>query len=607
MGRFFTVLALATILAVAIFQTHKAAHRFTSPLVLSSGHSDEKCNSTRPFKWEEIEPSSELTDWVECYEEFTCARLEVPLNYSDPHGEKAVLALIRDASPLGSNSDKYAGPILYNPGGPGGSGVGLILRWAKGFRAIVGPTFDLIGFDPRGVAASTPRANFFTTEVERQLWVSRKPYGDVIVDGQEARSWAQYQLLNPLIEAQGKENNDYLKHINTENTARDMLYITEKFGWKKLKYMGFSYGTILGSTFASLFPDKIERMVIDGVMDVDNYYDTLWDRNLLDIEATMQAFFDGCYAAGAVICPFWESSPRLIEEALNTLYETVRKEPIAVQLTPGHYGVVDYELLRSTVFQSLYSPYAKFPLLAKALDDLKTNGDGRAIFKLSGGAADKVSCSTCDPDKYTFNEVDEALYSIACNDGAYVDSGLDAFLEYSDHLKRLSPWAEAWQWIRSSCAAYPKYPKTHYQGPVGAANTSFPLLVIGNTADPVTPLWAAKKIGNRFGGAVVLTQESAGHCSLSAPSVCTANIMGEYMREGTLPKEGTVCKTDSPIFGPAIMAENQDRGDQVPLVGDEGVETNSMSLDDMLLWMTLEEIVRDDSRSKWKVGPLQLA
>ncbi|KAH8834185.1 TAP-like protein-domain-containing protein, partial [Flagelloscypha sp. PMI_526] len=510
-------------------------------------------------------PSSELKNWVKCYEEYTCARLEVPLNYSDPHGEKAVLALIRDASPLGPNSAQYAGPILYNPGGPGGSGVGLILGWAKGFRAIVGPAFDLIGFDPRGVAASTPRANFFTTEVERQLWVARKPHGNIIVDGQEARLWAQYQLVNPLIEAQDKKNNDYLKHINTENTARDMLYITEKFGWEKLKYMGFSqhglilfrYGTILGSTFASLFPDKIERMIIDGVMDADSYYNTLWDKNLLDIEATMETFFDGCYAAGANICPFWNSSPHLIEEALNTLYDTVRKEPIPVQLSPGHYGVVDYELLRKAVFRSLYSPYAKFPALAKALDDLKSNGDGRAIFELFGGAADKVSCSTCDPDKYTFNEVEEASCAIACNDGANVDSELDTLLEYSGYMREQSPWADAWVWIHSSCTAYPSYQKKHYQGPVGAANTSFPLLVIGNTADPVTPLWAAKKIGNRFGGAIVLTQESAGHCSLSAPSVCTANIMGEYMRHGTLPKEGTVCKTDSPIFKPALVAENE--------------------------------------------------
>ncbi|KAH8809618.1 TAP-like protein-domain-containing protein [Flagelloscypha sp. PMI_526] len=547
MGRFFAPLGVALALTLLFMGGGWSGNYFSSfdleSTPLEQPGSSQQCNSTRDFKWEEIEPKSELA-WVDCFELFTCARLEVPLNYSDPEGAKAIIALIRLASPLEPSSPDYAGPILYNPGGPGGSGVDFLRGFGPQMRVIVGPTFDLVSFDPRGVAATQPRANFFTTEVERQLWMTGTK--NAIPESQIPGSWAHYQLLSPLIEEQNRAGNDYLKHINTENTARDMLYITEKYGYEKLKYMGYSYGTILGSTFASLFPDKIERMIIDGVMDADTYYDATWNKNLLDIEATMQSFFDGCYAAEPTGCPFWMPSPTLIKEELDRLYSSVREAPIPVRLSSGSYGVVDYELLRVVVFRALYKPWGTFPKLAQALQDLK-NGDGTTIFAMSDYAQTQVTCS-CDANQYTFTSVLDASNAIACNDAFNVAPNLDAFLTFSKKFRELYPWADTWDRHFMQCAAYPGYEKTHFQRPVGATNTSFPILFISNTADPVTPLLSAKKIQKRFGSSALLTQNSPGHCSLSAPSICTAKIVREYMTEGKLPEEGTVCQVDSPIF-----------------------------------------------------------
>ncbi|KAH8826667.1 TAP-like protein-domain-containing protein [Flagelloscypha sp. PMI_526] len=515
-------------------------------MLLKDANGDQCTNTTREFKWETIEPSADL-NWVDCFSGYSCARLQVPLDYSQPNGEQAIIALTRQVSPNGPDAPDYAGPILINPGGPGSSGTDFIHRAAPSLRVLLGPTFNLVSFDPRGVAASAPRANFFTTEVERKLWEgSRK---ETLLKEQRPLNWAQRQMLTPLIEGKNTAGSGYLKSLTTENTARDMLYIIGKYGWKQLKYLGYSYGTVLGMTFASLFPDRIERMIIDGVVDADDYYATTWQNNLLDTDSTMQAFFDGCYSAGISGCPFWQSSPSLIKNELDALYDHVIEAPVPVPISSNRYGVVDYEVLRSAVFSSLYSPYALFPFLARALAALRS-GDGSTIIQFSEASQEKVSCS-CDSNQYTFTSVRDAQYAIACNDGATVDASLDGFLEYSDELRNKSSWADSWERIRLFCSAYPHWEKSHFQGPVGATNTSFPLLLIGNTADPVTPLEGAKKMAKRFGGAVVLTQNSPGHESTAAPSTCTANVIREYMVNGILPADGTVCEVDRPIWTPA--------------------------------------------------------
>ncbi|KAJ7785006.1 hypothetical protein DFH07DRAFT_934914 [Mycena maculata] len=448
-----------------------------------------------------IVPREELV-WHDCYSDRQCARLKVPLDYSNPDATSAAIAMIRMHSIVPHNSSDYRGPILINPGGPGLSGVDTIQTRGAEISTIVGPEFDVIGFDPRGTSRSTPRVSFFESRSEREVWV-RSPdnlYTLSMNASADAlpRAWAQGIIEGQLA---GARDDGSLRFINTDHTARDMLRIVQAHGREKLQYWGFSYGSILGATFAAMFPDNIERLVIDGVADSENYFATEWTNNINDTEKTWGAFVNGCVAAGPQGCAFFSPTATELEANVDKIYASLRARPIPVR-TDTSFGVVDYSMMRST-------------------------GNGTALFKMSGRAAFKCSC---DPSEFRFETVFDGGIAVRCNDGKRMPGSYEDVLEHYQNMSKLSSWADVWQSVRLACAAWPKFPKNHFQGPF-VANTSFPLLLVATTADPVTPLGAAKKMAQGFTGSIVLVQDSAG-----------------YFLNGTLPEPGTVCPVIAPPF-----------------------------------------------------------
>ncbi|KAK7022954.1 hypothetical protein VNI00_016844 [Paramarasmius palmivorus] len=439
--------------------------------------------------WASIDPQKELA-WVKCYDgTFECGRLQVPLNYSDPDGQSAAIALIRIKSNVSADSADYLGPILFNPGGPGGSGVDLVRSAGQSLATVVGPQFDIVSFDPRGVARSTPKVSWYETRVERQLW-SRLPTKELNHSSDSVASyWASSQIVGQLA---AERASDVLPYIQTDHTARDMLSITEAYGQEKIQYWGFSW-------------DKIERMIIDGVVDVNDYYTGVRKNNIVDAEKGLQFFFRDCHSAGPELCAFYESSPEAIEQRLNRLYDSVVRAPVPVR-TERSYGLVDYERLRGTLFRGLYSSFDTWAALAVGLADLEA-GDGTTLYKLT--ETEPFECS-CDPLEHAFDSIGEADITIGCNDGAVVPESLEeAEKHYQNVLEVSRSWGSVWASVRIGCSGWPKVPKTFFRGPV-MGNTSHPLLVIGNTADPVTPLEAAKTVSQVFPGSVVLQQDSAG-------------------------------------------------------------------------------------------------
>lgn len=496
------------------------------------------------FDWSNVTPSKEL-HWVPCFTGRQCARLLVPMDHINPSGIQGAIALIRKPSPLGPDHPDYRGPILFNPGGPGGSGIRILAENGDQLAKIVGPQFDLVSFDPRGVGASIPRASFYKSNFERLLWSSGL---GVINDADVSRHWAKMKVIN----AMTRENDDGgLRHINTDQTARDMLSIVHAHGREKLQYWGFSYGTVLGSTFAAMFPDKVERLIIDGVCDAEDYYATLWSKNLIDTDKGIDAFVAGCHEAGPVGCHFWAPTNTAVRHNMTNLFDSVRRQPVSVASSTGPHGVVDIDLLEGVVFSALYKPYAAFPLLAEALAAL-AQGDGSVVLKMAGGI-DPLQC----PAESRTEPVGDAQAAILCNDGAEIPSDLESTQKYVAMMKKSSPrWGPIWSGIRMNCIDWPKFPKTNFRGPFNAT-TSHPLLVIGNTADPVTPLWAAKKMSAGFTDSVVLTQDSPGHCSISAPSTCTQTHIRKYLVDGTLPDPDTICPTDTPIFANQLVVPSE--------------------------------------------------
>ncbi|KAG7091884.1 hypothetical protein E1B28_008285 [Marasmius oreades] len=520
--------------------------------------------------WVNIKPSNDLR-WMDCYPGgFQCARLLVPLDYNNPGKDTAAIALVRLPASVPTNSSEYLGPILFNPGGPGGSGVDLVRALGANFTSVLGDQFDIVGFDPRGVSRSTPRVSFYESRVERKLWatagVGELNHSAITVGS----SWARNKITGQLAV---ERDRNVLAHINTDHTARDMLRITEAHGREKLQYWGFSYGTVLGSTFAAMFPDKVHRLVIDGVVDVsDDYYTTKWTTNLRDTDNVLQWFFKDCLKAGLENCAFYEPSIEAMNTKLNDLYSAIIHSPVSVK-TNSSYGIVDYARVRSTIFRAFYKPFAIWPMLATGLQDL-VDGNGTALYNILDNS--RFRCS-CDPLEHAFDSVEDATTAIACNDGDPIPSGLEDAFEHYREVLRVSEWGSVWAGIRMTCGGWsPDIPKTQFRGPI-VGNTSFPLLLIGNTADPVTPLWAAHKVSKGFPGSVVLSQDSAGHCSLSAPSICTARAVREYFVNGTLPKDGTIC----PVVGTPFVPSPEKRlgGADSPVVDSGSQNQAPLGLD----------------------------
>ncbi|KAJ7930564.1 hypothetical protein B0H13DRAFT_1484446, partial [Mycena leptocephala] len=197
-----------------------------------------------------------------CYSGFQCSLLEVPLDYSSAEAGTASIAIAR--YPANCTKSDYRGPILLNPGGPGGSGVDYVVESGAAFATIIGEQFDLVGFDTEvrfRVSYSTPAVSFFQTPAERALWMP--PTSNIVFPALNqtadaiAQQWARAQIVGQL--ATNRNEGSYMQYMTTDNTARDMLRITEAFGFEKLQYGVVSdncssHGSVLGATFAAMFP-----------------------------------------------------------------------------------------------------------------------------------------------------------------------------------------------------------------------------------------------------------------------------------------------------------------------------------------------------------------
>ncbi|ESK91968.1 alpha beta hydrolase fold family [Moniliophthora roreri MCA 2997] len=514
-----------------------------------------------PFDWDSVQPSDAL-NWVDCFTELQCARFNVPLNYSDTSAGAATLAMIRIPSNLSTTDENYRGPILFNPGGPGVSGVDAMVTEGKQLATLFGPEFDIVSFDPRGVGRSTPQLAFFSSEVEKAFWDLNDPAVNsvnvsTIADG-IPRLWAHSQILGQLAR---DHDTGILPHLTSDNVARDMLKIVEEHNRTNINFYGISYGTALGATFAAMFPDRIERMILDGVLETTGYYSGDWSAQLDDTDKSLQLFFDSCFTAGPSACAFHAnaSSPDEIKSSFFNLLESVRLNPIPVYNGPSSaYGIVDFASVKSAVQVALGSPYTVFPVLAQGLALLAT-GNGSVIFQLTGqevyGTLPANVSALNAP--YTVERQREAEIAISCTDMLEITDGPEDLLTYFESIKNVSTFVDLLLPQRTHCSGWQVNPD-HFIGPI-TGNTSVPILFIGNTADPVTPVSAAKTMSEKFPGSVVLTQDSGGHTSLAAPSACTAGHIQDYVRTGTLPPQDTVCPIDVQLFSqapPTILARS---------------------------------------------------
>ena len=446
------------------------------------------------FNWSTISPTSELI-YEDCYKGLECSRLEVPLDWSNlSNPNKVVLAIARLPAVVNESDPSFGGTIVLNPGGPGGSGIDLIVKTGRWLQKIVDSDkhFELLSFDPRGVHYTTPPSACFGDPLSRQVWdLKNKATGPVDLTQEVIDiKWSAYEGLGKLCEerADFPDGSSILKYSSTPLVARDMVAIIDKLddrlrktlraqanvlerpndkngelqdvlasaGDKSqekplLQYWGFSYGTILGNYFATLHPDRIGRMILDGVADANDYHGSPgWVTNLVDADAVLDSFYSYCYDGGDR-CPLYrkaDKGPQDIEGRVNALLERLLINPMAT-VHNGTTELITFADLRMQFVSALYGPLQYFPGLAQVLADLMFGNSTSMITRLVHLQLPSVEATRElevdeDPDierepvpfpEVSYDHGDEATNAILCGDrDLWPEVTKAAFREYVNIL-----------------------------------------------------------------------------------------------------------------------------------------------------------------------------
>jgi pimeloyl-ACP methyl ester carboxylesterase len=487
-------------------------------------------------------------DWVDCGEGFQCATARVPLDYDRPRGTKISLALIR--LPAGDPARRI-GSIFINPGGPGGSGVDFVraagpILYSDEVRA----RFDLVGFDPRGIIGSTPLRCFETFD---QALAVLPPMAFPVTRAEE-RIWIRSDRA--LARACAQRGGAILDHMSTANVARDLDLLRRAVGDDKLSYVGYSYGTYLGATYANLFPNKVRALVVDGVLDPIAWATGRGDqartlpfstrlRSDQGALATLNEFFRLC-DAGADNCAFSAGNPR---RRFARLAERLLEEPL--QLPDGQGGTFPftYADLVATALGAMYDP-ASWPDLAVFLQQL---------WDLAQPQAAAATLRTLRARLGGFQQEEypnfvEGFPGVACSetDNPANVGAWSRAARASD--QRFRYFGRLWTWITSICQPWPGQDADRYDGP-WTRRTSNPVLVVGTRFDPATRYQGAIILDNLLPRSRLLTLDGWGHTSFLASACIDGHVSG-YLLTGRVPPRGTVCQPDVvPFAQPGAPAQ----------------------------------------------------
>lgn len=341
-------------------------------------------------------------------------------------------------------------------------------------------------------------------------------------------------------------------YIGTPFVARDMIEIIDALGEEKLQYWGISYGTVLGQTFAGMFPDRIERLLLDSTLRLEDYTTGQWVSVTRDTERAVVNFFEECVKIGPVLCPIANfTGPDTTAEDLHLEYAKVFQELIndpiylPANFTPAPWyqpgGIPAYLLLKEVTLGLAYQP-AQFGTLYTIID-IALRRDWESAFALLS--------STFEPSvpEIPWSLGINAFHGIACSDGAFRASSPQDMYSWIQAAAAAGTFADGFGPQIWPCAQWKFDAKERFTGPFTAINTSFPILFVNGNHDPITPLSSAYEASANFPGSRLLVQNGHGHGVKNHPSKCTTKAMADYFIEGKLPDAGTVCQTDKSAYG----------------------------------------------------------
>ncbi|CAM3946813.1 alpha/beta hydrolase [Smaragdicoccus niigatensis] len=432
-----------------------------------------------------------------------CARVTVPLDYSKPDGETASIAISRSRA-----TGNKIGSILVNPGGPGGSG--LSMPTDAGYSSTLGENFDVIGFDPRGIGASTPAIKCTTTSEMDQ---SRQSDGyDNTPAGITAQEASTKAWVSSCVKRSGL---NLLAHVGTRDVVRDMDIIRAVLGDDKLTYVGYSYGTRLGATYAEMFPDNVRAMVLDGALDpTQNRSDQLVKQN----RAFQQAFDDyAAYCARFATCPLGNDPTKAVSN-YRVLIESLIGNPAETKDGRG----LSYGDAQTAVSLAMYSP-ALWGYLTQGLSEV-TQGTGDTLLMLADASYGRRADGT-----YT-NELDARIAVRCVDDPAATDR--DALGKLDTAIREAAPFEDDGRGTGlaplDTCAFWP-VPTT--SKPHAINIPALPkIVVVSTTHDPATPYQAGVDLARQL-RASLLTYQGTQHGAFLNSGKCIDDAVIAYLRD----------------------------------------------------------------------------
>ncbi|MEW2293675.1 alpha/beta hydrolase [Streptomyces sp. NPDC006743] len=452
---------------------------------------------------------------------FQCTTMKAPLDYARPSAGDVRLAVARKKA---TGPGSRLGSLLVNPGGPGGSAIGYLQQYAGlGYPAEVRARYDMVAMDPRGVARSEPVECLADRDMDTYTQT------DVTPDDR-AETDALVGAYRKFAEGCGAHAPRLLRHVSTVEAARDMDILRAVLGDRRLTYVGASYGTFLGATYAGLFPDRAGRLVLDGALDPSLSAARMNLDQTAGFETAFQSFAKDCVRQSD--CPLGgtDTTPRQAGDHLAAFFRKLDAHPIP---TGDRSGRKLGEALATTgVIAAMYDQSA-WPQLRGALASAMKDGDGAALLALSDSYYERDSGGHYNNLMYANAAVNCLDLPAAYDTPAEVEKALPAFEKASPVFGRGLAWASL------NCAYWPVKPTgaAHRIEAKGAA----PIVVVGTLRDPATPYRWAQSLARQLSSAHLLTFDGDGHTAFGRGSRCIDSAIDAYLLRGTPPAQGKRC------------------------------------------------------------------
>ena len=449
--------------------------------------------------------------WKACGDH-DCARLEVPLDYRRPGGRAISLALLRVPA-----SGHRIGSLVVNPGGPGAPGTGYAAAGSSVFGAPLLEHYDIVGFDPRGTGHSSPVDCLSDSALDQYVAVDPTPNDP----SEEQRLVAEATKFGHGCE---ERSGALAAHISTLDSARDMDVLRSALGQRKLDYLGASYGTKLGATYAELFPKQVGRFVLDGALDPTLTMHQLALGQAGGFQTALDAYVDNCVQTSNDC--FLGSTRQAALDTITTLLEQLDQHPLEVgsrRLTEGNafYGIA------LPLYNRNY-----WVLLSQALK-AAIGGDGSSLLQLS----DLYASRNAD-GSYADNSL-EAFYAISClDDPSYVTPAQAE--QQAAQFQKVSPTlGAAFDWSQVGCVG--QQARSHEKPLTIDGAGAAPIVVVGTTRDPATPYAWAKALASQLDSGVLVSRDGDGHTGYNSGNACVDRAVEGYLVGGKVPQDGLSC------------------------------------------------------------------